>query len=101
MPFSADLPFCLLCAEHRTQNTEHIRVKNIVVVLHINTKQPSRFELYGGKGGQAMSLTKLVPQGAVDDCTSFGRVRLKLQVVEAHGNDLTDISRPARPCADV
>ena len=51
------------------QNTEHIRVKNITVVLHINTKQSAKFELYAGKHGQATSLTKLVSQGAVDDCT--------------------------------
>ena len=51
------------------QYTEHIRIKNIVVVLHIVTKQSSTFELYAGKGGQAMSLTKLVSQGAVDNCT--------------------------------
>ena len=50
------------------QYTEHIRIKNIVVVLHIVTKQSPKFELYAGKGGQAMSLTKLVSQGAVDNC---------------------------------
>ena len=53
------------------QYTEHIRIKNIVVVLHIVTKQSSKFELYAGKGGQAMSLTKLVSQGAVDNCTAY------------------------------
>ena len=51
------------------QSTEHISVKNIVVVININTKRPLKFELYAGKGGQAMSLTKLVSQGAVDNCT--------------------------------
>ena len=55
------------------QYTEHIRIKNIVVVLHIVTKQSSKFELYAGKGGQAMSLTKLVSQGAVDNCNPMRR----------------------------
>ena len=64
MPFSADYRSAS-CAQY----TEHIRIKNIVVVLHIVTKQSSTFELYAGKGGQAMSLTKLVSQGAVDNCT--------------------------------
>ena len=66
MPFYTDLSFYLLCTEHRTYPHQII-----TVVLHINTKQSAKFELYAGKGGHAMSLTKLVSQGAVDNCTNF------------------------------